>query len=122
MQLTFDEKTKTKLETLLSTGSTPTKILFDFDDGVGPLSKMGNCTINVHFRIVLVDDTANLKEYNAILDSNIGPLYFKDYSKMYMGENMIVSFNPTYGNNILKSETETLDQNAEILDYRGISF
>jgi uncharacterized protein YqkB len=122
MQITFDEKTETKIKNLLAdTDKGPAKILFDFDDGVGPLSKVGSCSINVHFRFVLVDPDMDTEEtYNKVLESSVGDLLYKGYSEDYMNENMSVVVNPTYGNNILKSDEGVLDQNAEIIDFRGI--
>jgi uncharacterized protein YqkB len=69
---------------------------------------------------VLVDADFDLEKYDEVLPSVVGDLHYKGYSKTYMNENMSVVVNPTYGNNILKSDEEILDQNAEIVDFRGV--
>ena len=33
------------------------------------------------------------KDYNEVIDSNIGKFYYKGYSKMYMDDNMKISLN-----------------------------
>jgi len=89
-------------------------LLLDFDDGVGPYSQLGNaCSIGSHFKLVLLDE--ELPEvFDKQIDSNVGPVYIKGYSTMYLDQNMRIVRNPSYGNFELRSDNTLLDSNLEI--------
>ncbi|SJZ75824.1 Uncharacterized protein YqkB [Pilibacter termitis] len=121
MQLTFDDKSKEKILLAISQKNVPTKVLFDLDDGVGTLSKFGSCSMNVHFRFVLIEQTFPTPEYDEMLETNAGEFWMKGYSKMYInGENARIEYNKSYATNVLKTDNEIVDSNAEIVDFRGI--
>ena len=75
-------------------------LLLDYDDGVGPLSKAGSCTLDGGFRIIAVKPGAYAKDYSETLDSDLGPVRYKDYTDMFMDNNMKLQINPV--NKLLK--------------------
>lgn len=75
-------------------------LLLDYDDGVGPLSKTGSCTLDGGFRIIAVKPGTYAKDYSETLDSDLGPVRYKDYTDMFMDNNMKLQINPV--NKLLK--------------------
>lgn len=96
------------------------KLLLDLDDGVGEFSKFGICSLDTSFRVLVVKEDSNLKDYNLILKSLVGPIYIKDYSAHYFGEKPQLALNPRFNNLVLTNETGLLDGNVEIIDMRGM--
>lgn len=92
MKITVTDDAAKKLQRY--TDDSNAVLLLDFDDGVGALSKVGVCSLNSDFRILIVSkDMDYKKDYNEVIDSNIGKFYYKGYSKMYMDDNMKISLN-----------------------------
>ncbi len=91
MYLKVEPEAQKKLQPLLDEGK---DLLLDFDDGVGPLSNVGTCTLASVFRIVAVSPGAEEKDYNKSLNSNIGTFRYKGYSEMYMDDQMRLEINP----------------------------
>lgn len=60
-------------------------ILLDMDDGVGPFSAVGVCSLNTHFNIVLAAPSKVTTDFNVELSSPVGPVLVKDYSTEYFG-------------------------------------
>ena len=48
--------------------------LLDLDDGVGPYSKLGICSLDTSFRFLLVSDTEVPAPYTSTLASAVGPI------------------------------------------------
>lgn len=70
-------------------------ILLDFDDGVGYRPEVAiSCTLNQEFRLLVVDKSSDYHEYNAKIETELGPLYYKDYSKTFMDEKMKIAVKP----------------------------
>lgn len=113
MQLTFTTDAITRLERYLAPSK---KILLDFDDGVGPLSKVGTCSLDGGYRLIFVPQTLDLPDYNYRLDSNLGDVFIKDYSKVQFDDQMEVRFNPNYFTLPLVSRQRILTDNLEVLD------
>lgn len=89
MYLTVTDEAKEKLATF-----TGKDLLLDYDDGVGPLSKTGSCTLDGGFRIIAVNPGEYTKDYAGELDSDLGTLRYKDYTDMFMDNNMKLQVNP----------------------------
>ena len=60
----------------------------DFDDGVGPFSKVGVCSLNQAFQLVIVDKTEDIHDYNEKITTELGDVYYKGYSDMYLDQVM----------------------------------
>lgn len=74
-------------------GNANVKILLDFDDGVGAFSRVGVCSLDSVFRILLVDPDVDSHDYDEKLETNMGPFLYKGYSKIYMDEQMTLELN-----------------------------
>ena len=113
MKLTFTPQAQQRLQKYLQPDS---KLILDFDDGVGPFSKLGNCSLDANFKLIIVKKDAKLPDFNAQLASNLGPDWYKDYTAPQLDEKMEVRFNPTYFTMPLVSEQRTMTDNLEFLD------
>ena len=111
MKLTFTPQLSSACK---NTCKLDSKLILDFDDGVGPFSKLGNCS-DANFKLIIVKD-AKLPDFNAQLASNLGPVWYKDYTAPQLDEKMEVRFNPTYFTMPLVSEQRTMTDNLEFLD------
>ncbi|MFJ6925178.1 MAG: iron-sulfur cluster biosynthesis family protein, partial [Limosilactobacillus mucosae] len=105
MKLTFTPQAQQRLQKYLQPDS---KLILDFDDGVGPFSKLGNCSLDANFKLIIVKKDAKLPDFNAQLASNLGPVWYKDYTAPQLDEKMEVRFNPTYFTMPLVSEQRTM--------------
>ena len=113
MKLTFTPQAQQRLQKYLQPDS---KLILDFDDGVGPFSKLGNCSLDANFKLIIVCKDAKLLDFNAQLASNLGPVWYKDYTASQLDEKMEVRFNQTYFTMPLVSEQRTMTDNLEFLD------
>lgn len=94
------------------------RFLIDLDDGVGEFSKFGVCSLDTHFRILVVNKKGELPDYSEVLESNDGPFYIKDYTKHYFGQKPQLTVNERFCNLVLSTENGLVDGNVEILDKR----
>ena len=70
-------------------------VLLDFDDGVGYQPEVAiSCTLNQEFRLLVVDKNSDYHEYNTEIQTELGPMYYKDYSKTFMEEAMKIDVKP----------------------------
>ena len=74
MYLTFTNEAKQRLARYVDDSK---KMLMDYDDGVGPFSAIGNCSLDDNFKLIFVDKDRNFKDFDAHFDSNLGPIYYK---------------------------------------------
>ena len=93
-------------------------IVLDLDDGVGKYSKMGVCSLDISFRLLLLDQLQDKSDFGLTLDSDIGAIYIKDYSKRYLDEKMTLEIDPRLQVFKLKSPSGVLDGNVPIVDLR----
>ncbi|MHC9532605.1 iron-sulfur cluster biosynthesis family protein [Dellaglioa sp. L3N] len=93
MYLKISEDAKKKIETSVGNDS---QILLDFDDGVGALSKEGSCSLDSSFRILIVNNQNDSSAYDEVIDSDLGPIRVKGYSKTYMDDNMQLLVNDRF--------------------------
>ncbi|MBO0422753.1 iron-sulfur cluster biosynthesis family protein [Enterococcus plantarum] len=99
-------------------------IILDLDDGVGNYSKMGVCSLDTSFRLLVLDQVQDKSDFGLTVDSDMGAIYIKDYSKRYLDEEMILEVDPRLQVFKLKSPSGVLDGNVPIVDLRpekGIS-
>lgn len=92
------------------------KIILDFDDGVGPFSDLGNCSLDVNFKLIFVDQAMPLPDFTAHFSSNLGEIYYKAYAKSQYAAQMTLDFDPTYFTLPLKSPYGLLSDNVEVVD------
>ncbi|MGX7350836.1 hypothetical protein RU97_GL000451 [Enterococcus canis] len=115
MYLTVTDAAQAKLEPYIEAGA---KVVLDLDDGVGAYSKMGVCSLDTSFRILILDKVQESKDYALTLDSNVGEVLIKDYSKMYLDEDMTLDVKDRFNTLYLKSPSGVLDGNVPIVDLR----
>ncbi len=71
---------------------------------------------------LLLDKEQGKNDYKLQLDSDIGEVYIKDYSKMYMDEHMTLSLDPRLGVFTLESPSGSLDSHVQLVDLRPEKF
>ncbi|EOS8042981.1 iron-sulfur cluster biosynthesis family protein [Enterococcus sp. FSL R5-0957] len=119
MYLKITEQAQERLQKYIDEGAT---VILDLDDGVGEYSKMGVCSLDTSFRLLLLDKEQRKNDYKLQLDSDIGDVYIKDYSKMYMDEHMTLSLDPRLGVFTLESPSGSLDSLVQLVDLRPEKF
>lgn len=88
------------------------KILLSFDDGVGPFSDLGFCSLEVSFDVIVVDADTDVPDYQGVLETNHGNWYYKPYSAPQFDEHMKLDF---VNNSLtLSGDSGMIDNNAEI--------
>lgn len=113
MYLMFTDEAKHRLDRYLDTSK---KILIDYDDGVGPFSANGNCSLDDNFKLIFVDQDLSLKDFDAHFDSNLGPIYYKGYTKPQFAEEMTISFNAHVFTMPLTTPQGVLTDDIEVVD------
>ena len=93
-------------------------IILDLDDGVGKYSKMGICSLDTSFRLLILEQLQDKSDFDLTLDSDIGAVYIKDYSKRYLDEEMTLEVDPRLQVFKLNSPSGILDGNVPIVDLR----
>ncbi|GEA94736.1 iron-sulfur cluster biosynthesis family protein [Weissella viridescens] len=112
MKLTFTDAAKTMVQKHLKDD---TKIVLDFDDGVGPFSDEATCTLDLAFHLVLARPDQITKDFNDTIESNLGDVYVKGYSEDQMDPNMTLDVDK-YLNLSLKGDGGTLDDHVVLVD------
>lgn len=113
MKITFTETAAQRVARYLG----PTKrMLLDFDDGVGPFSSVGTCSLDGTFRLIVVDRQVDLPDFDQQLSSNLGDIGIKGYSAVQLDDQMEVRFNKQYFTIPLVSTKRTLTENLPIID------
>ena len=92
MKLTITDEAATKLRPFFEDPNAI--VLLDFDDGVGPFSKVGVCSLNQAFQLVIVDKDEDIHDYNEKIVTELGDVYYKGYSDMYLDQVMQLKLNP----------------------------
>lgn len=93
------------------------KILLSFDDGVGPFSSVGMCSLDTAFQLVITKEQLATPDYDQVLKTNVGDVYYKGYSAPYLGDNLKLDFSPNFQNLVLSSEAEIIDSSVNVLDF-----
>jgi uncharacterized protein YqkB len=115
MYLTISDEAKAKLDPYVQSQAT---IILDLDDGVGNYSKMGVCSLDTSFRLLILDKEQSKDDYNLTLDSDLGAIYIKDYSQSYMDEQMTLTVDPRLQVFQLHGPSGVLDAQVPIVDLR----
>ena len=94
------------------------KILLNFDDGVGIYSKVqATCGLEVNFNLIIVNQTADLTDFNDQIATNFAPFLLKGYSREFLDERNYLLLTK-YGSLALKGEkTGIITDNLPILDF-----
>ncbi|WP_122645470.1 iron-sulfur cluster biosynthesis family protein [Enterococcus mediterraneensis] len=96
-----------------------TVFVLDLDDGVGKYSKMGVCSLDTSFRLLVLNKEQERSDYEESIKSDAGEIYIKEYSKIYMAEEMTLAVDPRLQVLKLESPSGTLDNNVPIVDLRS---
>jgi uncharacterized protein YqkB len=96
--------------------STDTRLVLDFDDGVGPFSNSASCTMDKAFNLVFCDVDQLTADYDRVIDSSLGPVYIKDYAANQLDPNMKLDVDK-YLRYSLSGESGVLDSN---ISFRNI--
>ncbi|MFD1902077.1 iron-sulfur cluster biosynthesis family protein [Enterococcus termitis] len=116
MYLNISEEAKAKLMPYVESQAV---IILDLDDGVGKYSKMGVCSLDTSFRILLLDQSQDRSDFTATIRSELGTIYIKDYSPRYLDKEMTLDIDPRLQVLKLSSSSGILDGNVPIVDLRG---
>lgn len=113
MNITFTDQA---IERLQRYELSSKKMLLDFDDGVGPFSAVGSCSLDGDYRLILVKEDLDTPDYNEKITSNLGDVFIKDHTAVQFDDGMEVRFNPQYFTMPLVSPKRVLTDNLEVLD------
>lgn len=116
MQLTFTNAAQKRLSKYLSDNK---QMLLDYDDGVGPFSATGSCSMDNNFKLIFVDKDKQYKDFDASLNSNLGTIFYKGYTRPQLEDQMTVRFNPHTFTMPLSTPHGLLTEDLEILDFSG---
>ena len=94
------------------------RIVLDLDDGVGQYSKSGSCALNISFRLLILDKEQDHSDYNLDIESNIGSTAIKEHSKLYLEDEMTLTFDPRMSLIKLKGPSGMIDGNVQMIDLR----
>lgn len=96
-------------------------ILLDYGDGNGFLAEgKTECPLNQEFRILIIHKDSDFHEYNQCLSTSLGNFYYKDYTKMFMDDEMTIKLNPNDQQLSLSGKYRgIITANLQILDYRN---
>ncbi|MCD7084907.1 iron-sulfur cluster biosynthesis family protein [Limosilactobacillus fastidiosus] len=110
--------TETALERLKKYFSPNKQVVLDFDDGVGPFSAIGNCSLDANYRLIFVNKDMDLPDFNEKVSSNIGDIYIKSepYANVQFEKQMELRFDPKHFTMPLVSPTKILTDNVEVVD------
>lgn len=119
MQLSITPEAMQKLVPLFKDSTSV--VLLDYGDGNGFLSEgKTECTLNQAFRILIIHKNSDYHEYNKHLSTPLGNFYYKDYTKMFMDEEMTIKLNPNDQQLSLHGKYRgIITANLKILDYRN---
>ncbi|TLQ16634.1 iron-sulfur cluster biosynthesis family protein [Lentilactobacillus parafarraginis] len=111
MKLTITDQAFAKLREAVPADS---RLLLSFDDGVGPFSKVGVCSLDTSYDIIAVAKDARTPDYEQTLATNHGDWQLKGYSAVYLDNNMKLDFKNHQL--VLSGESGILDSSVDIKD------
>lgn len=114
-QLTVTDAALDRIKKYLSPNK---KIVLDFDDGVGPFSAIGNCSLDANYRLIFVNKDVDTPDFDEKVSSNIGDIYIKSeaYANVQFENQMELRFDPKHFTMPLVSPTKILTDNVEVVD------
>ena len=87
MKLTISSETSKQINKIM----TPNDVLvLDVDDGTGAFSK--TYLKHLEYQLLIVDRRILPAEFNQVLTSNIGPVYFSKDTALFLDQNMRTEF------------------------------
>ncbi|MGQ2283222.1 iron-sulfur cluster biosynthesis family protein [Apilactobacillus kunkeei] len=113
MKLTITDAAKEKIQNKIQGDA---KFFLSLDDGVGNYSDAGSCAIDTSFDLIAVDPDLEDKDFNSSMDSDLGPIYYKDYSGSFLEQNL--KFDVMYNALILSGDSGMIDGNVPVIDKR----
>jgi len=87
MELTFKDAAVERIQKRMKPD---TKLVLDFDDGVGPFSDAATCTLDVAFSLVLARPDQLTADFDQHLQSNLGDVYYKGYADTQLDGHMVI--------------------------------
>lgn len=92
------------------------RLIMMYEDGVSPYSHHGEVAMQVSFVFAVIRGDQPLEPwFDETIDSNIGPLPIKGYSKDYMVPNMVLDVKK-FGGVVLRGDAGVIDDTPEIRD------
>ena len=115
MFIQISDKLQEKLRMFIADSAT---ILLDLDDGVGKYSKLGVCSLDTSFRLLIVNKTQDQSDYDLTVESDVGPIKIKGYSDVYLDQEMKLEYDDRLALIKLKGSSGVIDGNVPIIDLR----
>lgn len=114
MEITFDEMVKSLLMSLTKTEAAD--FVLDFDHTLSRTQVGQDCCGITRYRLVAVQHGQVPKDFDAVLPSNFGGIYYKSWGKMYLDPQMKIRKNGSLIE--LMGDGELIAPNMEIVDFR----
>ena len=116
MKITFDEKVTEKLQALGAVD-----LVLDFDNTLSAEQiSAGSCDAGLaNFRLVAIDKGSLPEIFDASLESDLGPVFYKEWGGRFFNGDMLARVEGSYGLIALKNAGEYLSLNMTIVDLRG---
>ncbi|MBD5833381.1 iron-sulfur cluster biosynthesis family protein [Weissella confusa] len=115
MYLTITDAAMEKINPILK-AEPGRRLIMMYEDGVSPYSHHGEVAMQVSFVFAVIRGDQPLEPwFDETIDSNIGPLPIKGYSKDYMVPNMVLDVKK-FGGVVLPGDAGVIDDTPEIRD------
>lgn len=93
-------------------------IVLDYDKSIGTnTGPVDGCAIGTRFRLVAIDPNTIPDIFSVIIDSNLGPIYFKKDGELFLTKDMTLTQAPDFRVE-LKDAGALIDSNIQIIDLR----
>lgn len=97
---------------------TKADIVLDYDQSIGEnLGPVDGCAIGTRFRLVAIDQNTVPDIFSVMIDSDLGPIYFKKDGEMFLTKDMTLSQAPDFRVE-LKDAGALIDSNVKVVDLR----
>ncbi|WP_162921728.1 iron-sulfur cluster biosynthesis family protein [Listeria costaricensis] len=117
MQITITEDAHARILKYLDSSS---KIILNFDDGVGELSNSrASCSLDLHFELVIASQSATLTDYSAEIETTVGTFYAKPYSLKYLDQNNTIKVGASGALTLSGEYAGVIDGNLTVKDLRS---
>lgn len=94
------------------------RLLLDFEDAIGPFTENAvSCQLYPAFRLLLVPQVfpeEKLVDYNTVLETELGPVYMKERSRMLLDKEVEIMIEPSYQRIQLRSNAGILAANLPL--------
>jgi len=115
MYLTITDAAMEKINPILK-AEPGRRLIMMYEDGVSRYSHNGEVAMQVSFVFAVIRGDQPLEPwFDETIDSNIGPLPIKGYSKDYMVPNMVLDVKK-FGGVVLRGDAGVIDDTPEIRD------